>query len=301
MSRRQSFKYISEQLELRGIRPKNKFGQNFLIDLNLLELLFASAQVGKDDVVLEVGTGTASLSCLIADAAAHLVTVEIDRDLIQIAETELADFSNVSFIQRDALRNKNHLSDEVLEPLRRELGVTAKRRLKLVANLPYNVATPIISNLLFFEPQPVLMVVTIQKELAERIVASPRTKDYSALSIWIQSQCHADIVRVMPPSVFWPRPKVDSAILRIQPDPDLRKRIAEPVYFHETIRNLFCHRRKFLRTALSSIQGDEFSKPNIDRVLEHYDFPKSIRAEEIDVSVLIDMVNRFCESRTATP
>ena len=134
----------------------------------------------------------------------------------------MIDFDNVRLLSQDALRNKNNLSPAVLDVLRSELAAGPDRKLKLVANLPYNVATPIISNLLAGDVVPTSMTVTIQKELGDRIMARPSTKDYSALSVWMQSQCRIELVRVMPPSVFWPRPKVNSAILHIEVDESLR-------------------------------------------------------------------------------
>ena len=118
----------------------------------------------------------------------------------------------------DVLRNKNHLRAEVMENVCAKLAQFPNSRFKLVSNLPYNVATPIISNLLSVSPRPERMVVTIQKELADRIVAPPSCKDYSALSIWMQALCDCEILRTLPPSVFWPRPRVDSAIIRVKPN-----------------------------------------------------------------------------------
>lgn len=168
-----------------------------------------------------------------------------------------------------------------------------------MANLPYNVATPIISNLLTVEPLVSKMVVTIQKELAERIAASPRTKDYSALSIWIQSQCHAEIVREMPPSVFWPRPKVDSAILAITPDPVLRARIHDLEYFHQTVRALFFHRRKFLRSVVISAMKESLSKEQVDQILNEAGFDANSRAEELTIEQIIDLIERLRKATSA--
>jgi len=188
-SQNQTQSFLMRRFAEAGIRPHTRFGQNFLIDMNLQRLLFEAAELGPDDVVLEVGTGTGSLTVLAAARAAAVVTVEIDRQLFQLAGEELLGADNVTMLQCDALKNKNRLSPELLETLDRELNVAPGRRLKLLSNLPYNVATPVLSNLLALERPPELMTATIQKELAERIVARPGTKDYGALSIWMQSQC----------------------------------------------------------------------------------------------------------------
>jgi 16S rRNA (adenine1518-N6/adenine1519-N6)-dimethyltransferase len=145
------------------------------------------------------------------------------------------------------------------------------------------------------------MVVTIQKELAERIVAPPSTKDYSALSIWMQSQCQCRIVRVMPPSVFWPRPKVDSAILEIVPTASLRDRIVDRAYFHEKVRALFFHRRKFLRSQLAVAMQDELTKQQVDEVLASLALEPNLRAEQLSVEQIIQMLEacRLAQSSTA--
>jgi 16S rRNA (adenine1518-N6/adenine1519-N6)-dimethyltransferase len=214
MPKRQTASFLIRKFEEVGLQPDPRRGQNFLIDLNLLEILADEAAVGPQDVVLEVGTGLGSLTVLLAPRAAAVVTVEVDRNLQQLAGEQLVDFDNVTMLCQDALKNKNQLHPNVIDAVRKELDADPRRSCKLVANLPYSIATPVISNLLAGDITPVSMTVTIQKELADRIVAPPRSKDYGALSIWLQSQCQTQILRVMPPAVFWPRPKVDSAIVQ---------------------------------------------------------------------------------------
>jgi 16S rRNA (adenine1518-N6/adenine1519-N6)-dimethyltransferase len=270
-----------------GIEPDKKHGQNFLIDLNLLDLLVEKADLQPWDVVLEVGTGMGSLTGLMAPQAAHVVTVEIDPRMHQLASEELIDHPNITLLQTDALQNKNHMSDEVLETVRQHLSVDPRRRLKLVANLPYCVATPIISNLLTVEPLPVSMTVTIQKELADRIVAEPGCKDYSALSIWIQSQCRGEIVRELAPTVFWPRPQVTSAILHLELDPLARSRVTDLAWFHDFVRQLFLYRRKFLRGVLVTVYKGQLDKPTIDSILSELGWSENIRAEELPVRSML--------------
>ena len=157
-------------------------------------------------------------------------------------------------------------------------------RFLLVANLPYNVATPIISNLLHETPPPDSMVVTIQKELGDRIVASPGNKDYGALSVWIQSICDCEIVRVLPPTVFWPRPKVHSAVLRIDLAPERIAAFADLSYFHQTVRALFFHRRKFLRSVVISAMKGRLEKSEVDQVLAALGHDANVRAEQLTVT-----------------
>ncbi len=296
MVNRQTTTFLKQRMEEAGIRPVSKFGQNFLIDLNLVNMIADSANLKKQDVVVEVGTGTGSLTGLIAQKAGQVITVEIDQNLWQLAQEELASFENITFLQQDALRNKNNLSPILLDTIRTEMAKIENARLKLVANLPYNVATPLISNLLTLKDiVPTSMTVTIQKELAERIVARPGTKDFGALSLWIQAQCNPEIVRIMSPKVFWPRPKVDSAIIHIETDFTKRDRIPDLGYYHQFVRNLFIHRRKLLRGVLVSVFKNELSKQQVDEVLEGINLTGSVRAEQLAVPVIFELCERFRE------
>ena len=283
---RQTRGYLLQRFEQVGIRPKTRHGQNFLIDLNLLRLLFDSGEVCDQDVVLEVGTGTGSLTTLLAQAAAQVISVEIDPQLHQLASEELHRFGNVTLLLQDALKNKNHFSPGLIEQVQAVLSEPG-RRFKLVANLPYNVATPVISNLLVEEPLPELMAVTIQRELAERIVAAPGSKDYGALSIWIQSQCDVELVRVMAPTVFFPRPKVESAIVQIRLRRDKRARLGDVAFFHSFVRSMFFHRRKFLRSELLSAFKGQLDKPQVDEIMSQAGHGPDARAEQLDVDKMI--------------
>lgn len=289
---RQTLTFLMKRFEEVGIRPQSQHGQNFLIDLNLLDVLVEAAKLEPHDVVLEVGTGTGSLTALMAPRVAGVISVEVDPRMHQLASEELIDVRNVTLLHNDILKRKHQLEPEVIDLVRSKLAADPRRRLKLVANLPYHVATPLISNLLAAEPTPVTMTVTIQKELAERICAEPGTRDYSALSVWVQSQCDAELVRVLPPSVFWPRPKVDSAIIHIRLNEAKRAAIPDRAYFHTFVRSLFLHRRKFLRGVLVAAFKDRLSKSEIDEVLEPLGFGPTCRAEELSVADLL----RLCEA-----
>jgi 16S rRNA (adenine1518-N6/adenine1519-N6)-dimethyltransferase len=289
MTNRQTLSYLQSRFQSAGIQPQTKYGQNFLVDLNLVKLIAKTAELSTRDVVLEVGTGMGSLTTLLAAEAGHVVTVEIDPLLAPLAEQEFADVPNVTFLRQDALRRKNQLDPTLIQTVAEKVAEIPGGRLKLVSNLPYNVATPILSNLLDIEPWPTRMVATIQKELAERITAKPSTKDYSALSVWMQSQCKTEIVRVMAPTVFWPQPKVESAILDIQPQKILRRRIRNPDFFHDLVRKIFLHRRKFLRSALVSAVKPELGKADVDEVMESMQFGSNTRAEELTPQQLLDL------------
>ena len=288
--KRQTLSYVRRRLESAGIFPDTRKGQNFLVDLNLIDFIARSAQLSSNDVVLEVGTGTGSLTTFLAQEAGHVITVELDGRLFELARGTLSEFDNVTSLHQDVLRNKNHLASNVLEGVEQHL--TEGRRFKLVANLPYNVATPIISNLLVGPLVPSRMVVTIQKELADRIVARPRTKDYGSLSVWVQSLCHVEVLRLLSPSVFWPRPKVMSAILDIVPVESKRERIGDVAFFHTFARSVFFHRRKFLRSVLLSAYKGRLDKPAVDEILAQRGLPGDARAEQLD----LDAMRELCQT-----
>jgi len=294
-SPRQTLSFLQRRFAEAGIRPNVKRGQNFLIDLNLLDVLFEAAAVGPDDVVLEVGTGTGSLTAKLAQRAAAVVTVEVDPKMFQLAGEELYAHENVVMLRLDALKNKNRIEPAVLAAVRERLAAAPGRRFKLVANLPYGVATPLISNLLLEDSAPQSMTVTVQRELAERIAAPQGTKAYGALSVWVQSQCRAEILRFLPPEAFWPRPKVSSAFLQITLDEERRRRILDRHWFHAFVRAMFLHRRKFLRSELLTVAKGKLDKPGVAAVLEELGLSGTIRAEQLgpdDMLALAEAVRR---------
>jgi 16S rRNA (adenine1518-N6/adenine1519-N6)-dimethyltransferase len=287
VSGNQTISYLSRRFAEAGIRLRTRHGQNFLIDLNLMRLIVERAELSPSDVVLEVGTGTGALTALMAGSVASVVTVEIDPQLYQIASEELFGFSNVVMLAQDALKNKGTFDPRLIDAVAEQLAAGPHRHLKLVANLPYSVATPVIANLLLAAVLPESMTVTIQKELADRITAQPGSKDYGALSVWIQSQCRTELVRTLPPTVFWPRPKVTSAIIHVAIDPRLRGQLPDPAFFHDFVRSLFFHRRKFLRSVLQSALKGRLDKSAIDELLAQTGLRPEGRAEQLDVAAIL--------------
>jgi 16S rRNA (adenine1518-N6/adenine1519-N6)-dimethyltransferase len=321
---RQTTTYLKALFAQVGFTIDARRGQNFLVDLNLLDLLERSAGIRPDDAVLEVGSGTGALTERLAAVAGRVVTVEIDPRLAQLARDRLlaagihtttipaaggdpvgsgtssgtgAAPDRVVLIEGDVLAAKHRLAPGVLAAI--ESARAAGGRLLLVANLPYCVATPVISNLLCLPRPFTSATVTVQREMAERMTASAGTHAYNALSVWVGAQCRGEIVRVLPPSAFWPRPQVDSAIVRLELEPERRARIADLGRFHEFVRDVFCHRRKLLRGVLLGIAGgkrSEGSRGRVAGVYEQMGFDADVRAEEIPPDEFVRLESVFAAS-----
>ena len=293
---RQTTAYLKDLFSQVGFTIDARRGQNFLVDLNLLDLLARTAAIGPDDVVLEVGTGTGALTERLAALAARVVTAEIDPRLAQLARDRLIDFQNVTLVEGDVLAAKHRFAPAVLETLDAALAASPRGRFLLVANLPYCVATPVISNLLA-RPRPFdAAVVTVQREMAERMTATAGSHSYNALSVWVGAQCRGEIVRLLPPSVFWPRPKVESAIVRL--DLELERRAAMPDLhrFHTFVRDVFCHRRKLLRGVLLRLAGGKGSpeaRLRVEQAFAAVGLGPDARAEEIEPDRFVRLERAF--------
>jgi 16S rRNA (adenine1518-N6/adenine1519-N6)-dimethyltransferase len=289
---RQTRSHLMRLFEQHGFHPRTVLGQNFLVDLNIVEFIAERANLDPRDVVLEVGAGTGGLTTYLAEFAGDVVSVEIDDNMHRLAEEMTQNFDNVTLLNQDALKNKNNFAPEVLELLESKLSQSSDRRMKLVANLPYSVATPIVSNLVATNLNWDRMVVTIQWELGLRMTAKPRTSDYSALSVWLQSQCFVKVLKKLPPTVFWPRPGVDSAIVQLVPNPKGRKAIANRPFFHDFVRRLFHQRRKFARSVLVGMYRKQIKKSEMDDILASLNLLPTARAEEMSVGELVELGNR---------
>jgi 16S rRNA (adenine1518-N6/adenine1519-N6)-dimethyltransferase len=290
---RQTQSYLRNLLEQHGLHPKNKLGQNFLIDLNVLDLLVRSAELSSRDVVIEVGSGTGSLTQRLADAAGAVVTVEIDPAFHSLVQEIVGDSVNVQLLHADILKSKNQLHPDVLATLRGLLEARPGSNLKLVANLPYAVATPVIANFLISDLTFERMVVTVQWEIAERLLARPGTKDYGALAVLVQSLADVALVRKLAPSVFWPRPLVHSAIVRIDPVPAKRQHVGNVEQFRGFLRDLYTHRRKNLRAALHALPGADHSKTEVDEKLARLNLDGSVRAEKLGIDEHLRLCRTF--------
>jgi 16S rRNA (adenine1518-N6/adenine1519-N6)-dimethyltransferase len=288
---RQTLSYLRQLFEERHIRPKNKLGQNFLIDLNLLDLIARTAELAKQDLAVEIGCGTCSLTTRLADQAGAVLAVEVDPAFYALAQESVGGRDNVVLVHADVLRNKNELAPDVLTALDELRRRTSCDRFKLVANLPYAVATPVISNFLLSDLPFERMVVTVQWEIAERLTAQPGTKDYGALAVLVQSLAEVNLVRRLPPAVFFPRPQVASAIVQLRPSSGKRQRVGDVLRFRHFLRDLYTHRRKNLRGALAGMPSRRRAKDEVDRKLAELELDGTIRAEELD----LEQHRRLCE------
>jgi 16S rRNA (adenine1518-N6/adenine1519-N6)-dimethyltransferase len=190
--------------------------------------------------------------------------------LAQLARDRLIDRENVTLVEGDVLAGKHRFAPAVLDAITEARAESPEGRFLLVANLPYCVATPVISNLLVLSRPFDAAVVTVQREMAERLIAPSGAPSYNALSVWVGAQCRGEIVRLLPPTVFWPRPKVDSAIVRLDLEPHRRAAIGDLGRFHTFVRDVFCHRRKLLRGILLRMAGGKGSDAAKARVASAY-------------------------------
>ena len=290
---RQTQSYLRNLFARRGIAPQHRYGQNFLIDLNIHELIVEDGRgrAGRRGAGGRAGGGGADGPDGRAGRGGRR---RRDRpgDGAPDGRGGRPGMPNVRVLNVDALANKHTINPEVLDNVRAGLAVAPERRLKLVANLPYNVATPIVTNLLVHpELCPSLMVVTIQLELAERMRAAPGDGRLRRRSrSWSRPWPTCSIVRVLPPSVFWPRPKVDSAVVAITPDPAKRAAIGDLAWFHQVVRQVFLHRRKNLRRVLYSLWRDRWTKARGRRpARSRLGLTGLVRAEAMNVEEFISL------------
>lgn len=248
---------IKRVLQQAGMQPRHRFGQNFMIEPSSLEAIMVSSQIAADDWVLEIGPGPGNLTHLLAQRAARVLAVDIDRQLLPAAQAALASHSNITWLCADALDGKHRLSASVLELLMEWAG---GRPVKLAANLPYNIASPLIVILLSLAwrhyrrlPGGVhfsRLTFTVQLEVARRMTALPDTGAYGALTVIIASMAQAQLIRTIPPGHFWPPPQIDSALVEIIPQPDQAESIRDFGVLETFVSQMFSHRRQTIRNAL---------------------------------------------------
>lgn len=267
---------------------QKKFGQNFLIDTHVLDKIISAAGITGDDCVLEIGPGIGTMTQYLAEHAGKVVAVEIDTNLLPILDETLKGYSNVTVINSDILKlDMNQLVDEYNDG----------RPIKVVANLPYYITTPIIMGL--FESNVPIdnITVMVQKEVADRMQVGPGSKDYGALSLAVQYYAKPYIVANVPPNCFIPRPNVGSAVIRLTRYKEPPVQVDEPGVMFRLIRASFNQRRKTLQNGLNNSPEVPYTKEQIAAAIESLGVPASVRGEALTLEQFAGLSNYF--TRTA--
>ena len=277
-------KYTIEVLQKYNFAFQKRFGQNFLIDTHVLDKIINSAQITKDDFVLEIGPGIGTMTQYLAEAAREVAAVEIDTTLIPILKDTLKDWDNVTVINNDILK---------VDIRKLALEKNQGRPIKVVANLPYYITTPIIMGL--FENQVPIDSITImvQKEVADRMQVGPGTKDYGALSLAVQYYAKPQIVANVPPNCFMPRPKVGSAVIRLERYAKPPVEVNDEKLMFRIIRASFNQRRKTLVNGLKNSPEIPFSKEQIEAALGMCGLSLNIRGEALTLEQFAQLANAF--------
>ena len=275
-----------EVIQKYGFAFQKKFGQNFLIDPHVLEKIIASAGVTKDDMVLEIGPGIGTMTQYLAESAGRVVAVEIDNNLIPILQETLKDYDNVTVIHNDILKvDINRLVEEN----------NGGRPIKVVANLPYYITTPIIMGL--FESHVPIdnITVMVQKEVADRMQEGPGSKNYGALSLAVQYYAEPYIVANVPPNCFIPRPSVGSAVIRLTRHKDAPVQTKDEQMMFRLIRASFNQRRKTLQNGLNNASDLHFTKEQIASAIESMGLPPAVRGETLTLEQFAKLTDLLVE------
>ena len=264
---------------------QKKFGQNFLIDSNVLESIIRGAEITKDDFVLEIGPGIGTMTQYLCEAARQVVAVEIDKMLIPILEDTLSEYDNVEVINQDVLKvDIKSLAEE------KNNG----KPIKVVANLPYYITTPIIMGL-FESGVPIdSITIMVQKEVADRMQTGPGSKDYGALSLAVQYYATAKVILNVSATCFMPRPNVDSAVIKLTRHKEPTVNVADEKLMFK-IRASFNQRRKTLVNGLKNSPELSFSKEQIVKAIEKIGKPETIRGEALTLEEFAELANAFTE------
>ena len=264
-----------EVLQKYNFNFQKRFGQNFLIDTHVLEKIIREAHITKDDVVLEIGPGIGTMTQYLCESASKVFAVEIDNTLIPILNDTLSEYDNVTIINEDILKvNINKLVEE-------ECG---NRPIKVVANLPYYITTPIIMSLFENDVNIDNITVMIQKEVAERIVSKPGTQDYGALTLAVNFYSTPEIVANVPPNCFMPRPNVSSAVIRMTKDVEPKVKVADKELLFKLIKASFLQRRKTLVNGIGNFKELNITKDRVAEALKEMGLDENIRGERLSLS-----------------
>lgn len=273
-------------LQKYGFNFQKKFGQNFLIDTHVLDKIIAAAEIGPDDFVLEIGPGIGTMTQYLAESAREVVAVEIDKNLIPILEDTLSAYDNVTVINDDILKvDIQKLAEEK----------NGGKPIKVVANLPYYITTPIIMGLFESEVPLSSITVMVQKEVADRMQTGPGSKDYGALSLAVQYYAEPYIVANVPPNCFMPRPAVGSAVIRLTRYEKKPVEVKDPAFMFKLIRASFNQRRKTLQNGLHNSSELQLPKEKVVQALEAMGLPAAVRGEKLDLAQFARLADLLCE------
>lgn len=263
---------------------QKRFGQNFLIDTHVLDKIIKAAEITKDDFVLEIGPGIGTLTQYLCENAREVVAVEIDKALLPVLEDTLSAYSNVTVINEDILKVD-------IQALINEKN--GGRPIKVVANLPYYITTPIIMDLLETHVPIQNITVMVQKEVADRMQSGPSSKDYGALSLAVQYYATPYIVANVPPNCFMPRPNVGSAVIRLTLHQEPRMDVKNEALLFHIIRASFNQRRKTLVNGVSNYSALSISKDEVVNALVEEGISENVRGEALNLDQFIALANRL--------
>lgn len=279
-------KKTTETIQKYQFAFQKRFGQNFLIDSHVLDKIVNAAGITKEDCVLEIGPGIGTMTQYLAEHAGRVVAVEIDTNLLPILAETLKDYSNVTVINEDILKvDMNSLVEEY----------NNGRPIKVVANLPYYITTPIIMGLFESNVPIENITVMVQKEVADRMQVGPGSKDYGALSLAVQYYASPYIVANVPPNCFIPRPNVGSAVIRLTRYQEPPVQVKDAKLMFRLIRASFNQRRKTLQNGLNNSPELSFSKEEIAAVIESLGLPAAVRGEALTLEQFAALANAFTE------
>ncbi len=275
---------VKEIIEKHGFRFSKSLGQNFLIDGNIIDRIIEGAGIRDDDGVIEVGPGIGTLTQKLCESAGKVVAIELDNNLLPILEETLGSYSNVEIVHGDVLKvNLNQLIEEKFDG----------KKVKVVANLPYYITTPIIMKLLEEKLKIDKIVVMVQKEVALRMKAKPGNKDYGALSIAVQYYSKPEIIVDVPKNVFMPKPNVDSAVIMLDIYDEPVIKVRDEKLFFNVVKAAFGKRRKTLLNALAG--GIALKKEEIEKVLERSQIDPVRRGETLSITEFARIADEIYE------
>ncbi|MBR1909528.1 MAG: 16S rRNA (adenine(1518)-N(6)/adenine(1519)-N(6))-dimethyltransferase RsmA [Lachnospiraceae bacterium] len=265
-----------------GFSFQKRFGQNFLIDEHVLDKIVDAALVGKEDGVIEIGPGIGTMTQRLCEAASKVVAIEIDKELIPILNETMSGYDNVKIINADVMKTD-------LDKLIRE--EFSGMSVKVVANLPYYITTPIVMSLLENHLPVESITIMVQKEVAQRMQAGPGTKDYGALSLAVQYYADTYIAANVPPNCFMPRPKIGSGVIRLTVRKEAKVEVADEKLMFSLIRAAFNQRRKTLVNAVTNFPGLDYTKEDIEKALAELDISEKIRGEALSLQQFAELSN----------